>query len=616
MIPGDSQMKAASKNSVLAEQLERLPASPGVYLMKDAGGSILYIGKAANLRSRVRWYFAAGQKLSPKPARMVSRVSELDFFITASEQEALILELNLIKRHRPHYNVRLKDDKTFPYLKIDVNGDWPRVYITRRLEENGGRYFGPFASARSVRQTLRVLKEIFPFRSCSRTITGTDPHPCLDYHIKRCLAPCIGAVSRKEYAGVIKQIVLFLEGRQESVSRRLKRQMARAAEALDFEKAARLRDRIEAVERVIEGQRIATTVRGELDAIAFAQDGNQAYVQVFFIRSGKLVGRESFTLEGTRSEEPPQIMASFIKQFYAQAPHIPPRLLLQHPVADKSTIEEWLEGRRRGKVRIQVPKRGARKKLMDIAAENARRGLEQLKIKQLAAPKVLAAALEEIQHELRLPRPPSRMEGYDISNIQGKMAVGSMVVFEEGKPKPAHYRRFRIKTVPGADDYAMLHEVISRRFKRLSDATDAWANRPDLVLIDGGKGQLNAALSAMSQAGAETIPVASLAKENELVFIPQKSKPISLSRRSPGLKLLERLRDEAHRFALSYHLKTRRKQVIASVLDSVPGIGPKRKRALLRRFGSLRGIRDASEEELATTKGITRDVARKIKRYL
>jgi len=609
-------MEAASTNSVLAEQLERLPASPGVYLMKDAGGSILYVGKAANLRSRVRSYFAAGQKLSPKLERMVSRVSDLDFFITASEQEALILELNLIKRHRPRYNVRLKDDKTFPYLKIDINHDWPRVYVTRRLVENGGRYFGPFASAKSVRQTLKVLRDIFPFRSCSRTITGTDSRPCLDYHIKHCLAPCIGAVSKEEYSEVIKQIVLFLEGRQERVSRELKRQMEQAAEALNFEKAARLRDRIEAVERVIEGQRIATTVRGELDAIAFAQDGNQAYVQVFFVRSGKLVGRESFTLDGTRSEEPSQIMASFIKQFYSQAPHIPPLLLLQHPVADRGTIERWLESRRRARVRIQVPKRGGRRQLIEIAVEKARQGLEQLKNKQLAAPKAIDEALAEIQKELRLPQPPSRMEGYDISNIQGKMAVGSMVVFEQGKPKPAHYRRFRIKTVPGADDYAMLHEVLSRRFKRLSDASDAWATRPDLVLIAGGKGQLNAALAAMSQAGARSIPAASLAKEHETIFIPQQREPITLSRRSPGLKLLERLRDEAHRFALGYHLKTRRKQGIASALDSVPGIGPKRKRALLRRFGSLRGIRDASEEELAATKGITRDITRKIKLYL
>ncbi len=603
-------------SSLVSEQLERLPLSPGVYLMKDANGNIMYVGKAANLRSRVRSYFTAGQKLSPKLERMVSRLANLDFFVTSSEQEALVLELNLIKRHRPRYNVRLKDDKTFPYLKIDINHAWPSVYVTRRLEENGGRYFGPFASAKSVRQTLKVLKEIFPFRSCSRTITGTDSRPCLDYHIQHCLAPCIGAVSKEEYAEVIRQIVLFLEGKQERVTQELERKMKQAAEALDFEEAARLRDRIRAVERVIEGQRIATTVRGEQDVIAFSQDRNQAYVQVFFVRGGKLVGRESFTLEGTRSEEPPQIMTSFIKQFYSQAPHIPPLLLLQHPVADKNTLEGWLASKRGAKVRIQVPQRGVRKQLVDIVAENARQGLEQLKIRQLAAPKVLEKALAEIQQELRLPRLPYRMEGYDISNIQGKMAVGSMVVFEKGKPKPAHYRRFRIKTVPGADDYAMIHEVLSRRFKRLGDASSTWAAQPNLVLIDGGKGQLNAALSAMSGAGVASIPTASLAKEKEEIFIPRQPEPISLPPRSPGLKLLQRLRDEAHRFALGYHLRTRSKQGIASALDSVPGIGPKRKRALLRRFRGVQGIRDASEEELAATKDMNIKLAQKVKEYL
>jgi excinuclease ABC subunit C len=604
-------------SSLVLEQLERLPASPGVYLMKDAGGNIMYVGKAANLRSRVRSYFASGQKLSPKLGRLISRVANLDFFVTASEQEALILELNLIKRHRPRFNVRLKDDKTFPYLKIDINHDWPRVYVTRRLEENGGRYFGPFASAKSVRQTLKVLKEIFPSRSCSRAITGTDSRPCLDYHLQRCLAPCIGATSKEEYAEVIRQIVLFLEGKQERVVRELEHKMEQASEALDFERAALLRDRIQAVARVIEGQRIATTVRGEQDIIAFSQDRNQAYVQVFFVRGGKLVGRESFILDGTRSEEPPQIMTSFIKQFYAQAPHIPPLLLLQHPVADKATIEEWLASKRGSRVRIQVPQRGNRKQLLSTVAENAREGLAQLRIRQLSAPQVLEAALAEIQKELRLPRLPSRMEGYDISNIQGKMAVGSMVVFEKGRPKPAHYRRFRIKTVAGADDYAMIHEILSRRFKHLSDAaSDAWATQPDLVLIDGGKGQLNAALAAMTQAGASSLPVASLAKENEEIFVPQQTEPITLSRRSPGLKLLERLRDEAHRFALGYHRKTRSKQGIASALDSVPGIGPKRKRALLRRFGGIQGIRDASTEELAATKGMSKSLAKKLKEYL
>ncbi len=603
-------------SSLVLEQLERLPVSPGVYLMKDAAGNIIYVGKAANLRSRVRSYFAAGQKLSPKLERMVSRIRDLDFFVTSSEQEALILELNLIKRHRPRYNVRLKDDKTFPYLKIDINQDWPRVYITRRLEENGGRYFGPFASAKSVRQTLKVIREIFPFRSCSRTITGSDSRPCLDYYIQRCLAPCIGAVTKEEYTGVIKQIVLFLEGKQEKVVRELEAKMKQASDALDFEKAALLRDRIQAVNRVVEGQRIATAVRGELDAIAFAQDRNQAYVQVFFIRGGKLVGRESFILEGTRSEESTQIMTSFIKQFYSSAPHIPPLLVLQYPVEDKDTIEHWLESKRGAKVRIQVPQRGSRKQLIDTVAENARQGLEQLKIKQLAAPKVTEAALTEIQRELHLPHLPLRLEGYDISNIQGKLAVGSMVVFENGKPKPSHYRRFRIKTVVGADDYAMIHEVLSRRFKHLSDATDTWAIRPDLVLIDGGKGQLNAALSAMGKAGVDSVPVASLAKENEEVFIPRQPEPITLPRSSPGLQLLQRLRDEAHRFALGYHRKIRRKESTVSILDSVPGIGPKRKRALLRQFGSVQGIRDAPEEELAATKGITKSLTKKIKIYL
>ncbi len=307
-------------NGVITEQLKQLPASPGVYLLKDAAGSILYVGKAANLRHRIRSYFGAGQKLSPKLQRMVARVHELDFFVTNSEQEALILECNLIKRHRPRYNVRLKDDKTFPYLKIGLNEDWPGVYVTRRLEENGGRYFGPFASAKSVRQTLKVIKGIFPFRSCFRTITGIDPRPCLDYYIHHCLAPCISAVDKKEYAEVIKQVILFLEGKQEVIVKQLENKMNRAAEALDFEQAALLRDQVEAINRVIEGQRIATAVKGEQDVIAFAGDRDQAYVQVFFIRGGKMIGRESFVLGGTRSEEPHQIMASFIKQFYSSSP--------------------------------------------------------------------------------------------------------------------------------------------------------------------------------------------------------------------------------------------------------------------------------------------------------
>jgi excinuclease ABC subunit C len=603
-------------NSLVLEQLKQLPVAPGVYLMKDAAGNIIYVGKAANLSKRVRSYFTSGQKLSAKAQRMVSRVRDIDFFVTSSEQEALILELNLIKRHRPRYNVSLKDDKTFPYLKIDIDNDWPRVYVTRRLEQNGGRYFGPFASARSVRQTLKVLKEIFPFRSCTKNITGSAPRPCLQHHIQHCLGPCIGAVSKDEYAEVIRQIVLFLEGKQEKVIRELEGRMEEAARALDFEKAALLRDRIRAVRQVIEGQRLATRVRGEQDVIAFVQDKDRAYAQVFFVRSGRLVGRESFILEGTRSEEPSQIMASFVEQFYHSAPGVPPLLLLQHPLEGKAVIEDWLQRKRGASVRIQVPRRGSRKELVDIVAENARQGLEQLKIKRLAAPKVLKAALDEIKRELKLPRLPSRLEGYDISNIQGKLAVGSMVVFEQGSPKTSCYRRFRIKTVPGADDYAMLAEVLSRRFKRLSSAADDWAVLPDLILIDGGRGQLNAALSAIDKAGAGPVSIASLAKENEEIFIPRRAEPVVLPRSSPGLQLLERLRDEAHRFALGYHQKVRSRAGIASALDAVPGIGPKRRRALLKQFGSLAGIRRASPEELAAVENMNPNLAKKVKECL
>jgi excinuclease ABC subunit C len=605
--------------SLIEEQLNRLPESPGVYLMRDAAGNILYVGKASSLHHRVRSYFSAGQKLSPKIQRMVARVADIDFFVAASEQEALILELNLIKQYHPRYNVRLKDDKTFPYLKIDINEEWPRVYVTRRLEQDGGRYFGPFASARSVRQTLRVLQGIFPFRICSKAITGTAPRACLEYHLGRCLAPCTGAVGRTEYAEVIKEVILFLEGRQERVVRELKARMDRAAEALDFEKASLIRDQIQAIHRVIEGQRIAATVRGEQDVIAFSQEGDQAYVQVFFVRSNKLIGRESFLLQGAHQEAPSQIMTSFIKQFYASSPHIPPRLLLQHPVEDARVVSDWLQSRRGAGVEIQVPRRGSKKQLIDVVAENARQGLEQLKIKELATPRTLEVALAEIERELGLEGLPLRMEAYDISNIQGKSAVGSMVVFEKGKPKPAHYRRFKIKTVSGANDYAMLQEVLQRRFRhvlRSETATeDTWAILPDLVLIDGGRGQLNSALSAIGEAGI-SIPVISLAKENEEIFTPGRKEPVVLPRSSPGLQLLQRLRDEAHHFAITYYARVHHKQAFTSTLDSIPGIGPKRKRALLRQFGSVQRVREASVDELVAATGMAPAQAKRIREYL
>jgi len=598
----------------------QLPANPGVYLMKDTQGNILYIGKATSLQHRVRSYFSRAGNLDPKTRRMVARIADIDFFVTASEEEALVLELNLIKRHSPYYNVRLKDDKTFPYLKIDVDEDWPRVQITRRLEGNGGRYFGPFASAKSIRRALKVIKNIFPFRPCSKNLSRPLSRPCLEYDLLNCSAPCTGAITREEYAAIIKQLILFLEGRQETVIKQLENDMKQASKSLDYEKAARLRDRIQAVKEVVKWQKMATIVRGEQDAIAFARDRDQAYAQVFFVRGGKLIGREGFVLQGTRSVKDGQIMTSFVKQFYNSASYIPPLILLQFPVEDRDVIESWLTGKRGSKARIQVPGRGAKKQLIEIVAENAARGLQQLKIKQLSSPARLDVALEEIKEKLDLPVLPSRMEGYDISNIQGRSAVGSMVVFDKGKPKTAHYRRFRIKTVPAADDYAMLREVIRRRFGRFKNGAtsgaDSWAILPDLILIDGGRGQLNSVLEAMDEVGVKSVPVASIAKENEEIFIPKRIKPIILPHTSPGLQLLQRLRDEAHRFALSYHHHIHKKVSLASALDSIPGIGPRRKRNLLRQFGSVSAIKDATLEQLTATDGLNINIARRIKEYL
>jgi excinuclease ABC subunit C len=607
-----------AENRIL-ELVRQLPTNPGVYLMRDPQGTILYIGKASNLRHRVMSYFSPGQRNTAKIERMTARVADVDFFVTGSEQEALILELNLIKRHRPYYNVRLKDDKNFPYLKIDTSEDWPRVQITRRLEDNGGRYFGPFASAKSVRQALKVIKDIFPFRTCAKDLTTPLPRPCLEYDLRKCSGPCIGAITREEYAEMINQLILFLEGRQETVVRELNKKMRQAVAALEYEKAATLRDQIQAVREVIAWQKIATTISGEQDVIAFAREKDYACVQVFFIRGGKVIGREGFTLQGTRSEEEGQIMTSFVKQFYDSAAYIPPLILLQHPIEDKVVIEGWLQSKRGSRVRLQVPRRGNKKQLVDTVAENARQSLLQQRIKQLSAPKALDKAMAEIERELNLPRLPLRMEGYDISNIQGKAAVGSMVVFEQGKPKPAHYRRFRIKTVPSADDYAMIQEVIQRRFghiKRDSAEPNSWAVVPDLVLVDGGKGQLSSVVKAMHRAGADSVPVASLAKEREEIFIPQRSKPVILPYTSPGLQLLQRLRDEAHRFAIGYHRKVRKKQTFASAMDTTPGVGPKIKHSLLRHFGSLQAIREASLDELASARGVSRSLAQRIKEYL
>ena len=603
------------KSAQLEEQLKALPTSPGVYLFKDKQDKVIYVGKAANLSSRVKSYFGAPSSLSSKIQQLVLRITALEFMVTNSEQEALIVECNMIKKYHPRYNVRLKDDKTFPYLKVAINEDWPGVYITRRFQADGARYFGPFASAGSVRKTLRLIKRIFPFRSCNKHIDGIDKRPCLDYYIHRCLGPCIGAVTKDEYREVINQVILFLGGKQELVLHELNNKMKAAVQKLQFEKAALLRDQICAIESVIEGQRIAIALKGEQDVIAFAQNGGQAYVEVFFIRNNKLTGREHFVMEGIYDEQPSQIMASFVKQYYASASYIPSVILLQYPVDELPMHTQWLKKQRGGSVKLQVPQRGVKKQLVNMVAENASKGVLLAKAKQLNL-ETVTSGLQELKTKLCLSRTPMRIEGYDISDIQGALAVGSMVVLEKGLPKTAHYRRFRIKAVPGADDYAMMREMLRRRFKRGIAGEGSWAIVPDLILIDGGKGHLNAALEVRHELGIDSIPMASLAKENEEVFIPGKPNPVDISRDSPALHILQRARDEAHRFAISYHRKLRRKEGVTSILDDIPGIGPKRKKALLKRFGSIQAIKEAPLEELSQTKGITLALAQKLKQYL
>ena len=597
--------------------------------MRDESGEVLYVGKAASLRNRVRQYFQSGSNLEPKIRDMVRRVTDFDFIVTESESEALLLEYNLIRRHKPRYNARLKDDKSYPFIKIDTTEDFPQVYITRNVREDGSRYFGPFASAYSVRRTLALLKKLFPYRSCTKVITGTDPRPCLDFYINRCVGPCIGAADKSEYAEVIDQVVMFLEGKTDSVVKSLKSRMQGASEALEFERAAALRDQVSAIEKVNEGQKVLHLSGDNIDVMAVAPSAGESWVEVFFIRQGKLVERDHFIMAGTDGDTPGQVLTAFVKQFYHANPYVPPLVLVPQELQDGEGVEEWLREKRDGAVKIRVPQRGEKRRLVEMVAENATQGLMQLRVKNAESTDV-DAAMEELQEALSLPRLPERIECYDISNIQGTNPVGSMVVFEGGKPKNSNYRRFKIKEVEGIDDYSMMREVLSRRFKRMAKSTngkptsngasskgaDAWEAVPDLVLIDGGKGHLGAALQVFLELGIDDIPLASLAKENEELFVPQAPEPIILPRDSQGLFLVQRARDEAHRFAITFHRERRSKRSIASRLDDVDGIGPKRRRMLLRRFGSVKAIGEASLDDIAAVPGMTMKLAAKIKDQL
>ena len=603
-------------------RLAAVPLEPGVYLHRDAEGKVLYVGKSASLRDRLRSYFGSKKNLDPKSVELVSRIDDFEYIVTASEQEALLLENSLIKEHKPKYNIRLKDDKTYPYIKVDLAEDFPRIYVTRRTANDGARYFGPFASAGSVRKTLDLLKRLFPYRSCTKTITGNDSRPCLEYHIKRCVAPCTGYASRNDYSEVIAQVVMFLEGNTKEIVSDLKTTMLEASDNLEFERAGALRDRLKAIEKVYEGQNVVGLGREELDVIGAAYGGEEAWVEIFFIRQGKLIGRDHFTMSGTREEEGQEILARFIEQFYSSASHVPRKILVPESITDKEMVAGWLETKRKGPVEINVPQRGAKRRLIEMVTTNAAQGLEQLKLKWISDSTRMETAMSELQEELNLPRSPKRIECYDVSHIQGTNTVASMSVFQDGKPLSSNYRRFKIKSHDGNDDFASMREVLSRRFKRLKNARDggeenaSFAAAPDLVLIDGGKGQLSSAVEVMLHLGLQDIQLASIAKREEEIFLPDAAEPVIMPKNSQGLFLLQRARDEAHRFAVTFHRNLRGKSSVKSALDLVPGIGPKRRKMLIRSFGSVKGIREASEDQLAAAPGMTAKVARQIKEHL
>ncbi len=609
--------------------LDTLPTKTGCYLMKDSHGAVIYVGKAVNLRNRVRSYFHANQE-HPRTNQLVRRIRDIEWIVVGSELEALILEMNLIKKHRPRYNVRMKDDKRYPYIKIHWGDPYPKVTVTRNMVRDGGRYFGPYTSVWAVHQTLDVLRRVFPFLTCNREITGKDSRACLYYDIKLCVGPCIGAVTQDEYRQMISDLEAFLNGRTERIVKRLQAKMEAASEELRFEQAAAIRDQLKAIETVIERQKVVfPNDYVDSDVIAMARSDREACMQVFFIRAGKLLGREYFLMEGTDDTPDADVLAEFIKQFYDQVPSVPGQVMLPQEILETKIIQEWLNTKRGGKkVKMIIPKRGQKRELVKLAAENAAETLASLQAQWEADKHRQEQALADIQQYLELPTPPNRIECYDISNTQGTAITASMVVFEQGTPKKAHYRQFNIRSVTGPDDFASMEEVLRRRFNRWQAAKEkakepgaktdsSFATLPDLLIVDGGKGQLSRAVTILKQFELQDqVPVAGLAKREEEIFMPGKTTSILLPRKSEGLYLVQRVRDEAHRFAITAHRKRRTKLGIASQLDAIPGIGPSRRVALLKYFGSIEAIRNASQEEIAAAPKMNASLAEAVKAHL
>jgi excinuclease ABC subunit C len=671
----------ASEPSRLERTLSQLPDQPGVYQMIGEDGRILYIGKAVSLRNRVRSYFQDSAAHAFRTVKMVERVADVRTIVVTNEVEALILEANLIKRHQPPFNVRLRDDKRFPYLKV-TNEPFPRVVFTRTLKDDGARYFGPYTNAAGLRELIDLIRIVFPLRTCREPIDGKRKRPCLQYHIKRCLAPCVGYQSEDDYDRLVDEVTLFLEGHYDPLMHRLQREMSDAAEHFNFEAAARLRDRIIAVRRTTEAQKVVWRSRIDVDLMALARAQGQACVQVFMVRDGKLLGQEHFILEGASETSDAELFSEFLKQFYTartgnfglgggldpdiigsplalrgardqQAPvalkararrrrggeaAVPKEILLEALPDDQSLIEAWLTELKGQRVRILRPERGDRLDYLKLVKKNAEQNLRAFLVHQEATETASASALTELASALDLPEPPHRIECYDISNIQGTNSVASMVVFVEGRPKKSDYRHFNIQSVQGPDDFASMQETLRRRLRYLrrdadrppaadGDAAAAalekqaarkerFHEKPDLLLIDGGKGQLNAVVEVMHELDMWGIPVAGLAKEHEWLFLPGSGEPIVLPPNSAGLHLVMRIRDEAHRFAIAHHRSKRGKAMTKSVLDTLDGVGPVRKKRLLTAFGSVRAIRHATVDEIAAIKGMTPALASQVKAAL
>ena len=615
---------AVTQEETIKRRLRAVPDTPGVYLLRDNKAQVIYIGKALRLRDRLRSYFTEAYAQTERTAELVRRVFDFEFVSTANEVEALVLECNLIKNYRPRFNIRLKDDKNYLYLKLPVAEEFPRVHYSRRVQNDGALYFGPYTSAQSLRATVKSIRQMLPFRTCSDEIFKQGK-VCLDFHIKRCPGPCERRISAEDYKARIQEVALFMEGRSDQLVGRLKEKMELAANRLDFENAARYRDQLQSMERIADRQKVLTRSRDDQDLIAYARLGNDVFVEVAYVREGKMVGHDGHSIEGAADAAESEMLRGFLLQYYGSATHVPREVVVPGPLDESKLVEDWLVQKRGGPVTIAVPQRGRKRALVSQLADTAAQELEQLRIQADYDRSRTEPMLAALADALELETPPKRIECYDISNIQGDSAVGAMVVFEEGRPRNDHYRHFKIKWTPGPNDFAMLQEVLRRRLERLEsaqrreDSTDvgdrSFTSRPDLILIDGGKGQLSAAIEVLEAAGFADIPTFSLAKEREEIFAPGRPDPIVQERNSPGMFLVQRIRDEAHRFAITHHRKVRSKKALTSPLDSVEGIGPARKRALLRRFGSVQGIREASVTDIMET-GVPERLAQRLKEML